>query len=58
MPLRLWLVILSFAVVAVMTPSALAQTSAVDRPAELRCWHLRQLWESRRSPGEPGHHQR
>ncbi len=36
MPLRLWLVILSFVVVAVMPFSALAQTSAVDRPAELR----------------------
>ena len=36
MPLRLWLVILSFAMVAVMTPSTVAQTSAVDRPAELR----------------------
>ena len=36
MPLRLWLVILSFVVVAVMPFSALAQTSSVDRPAELR----------------------
>ena len=36
MPLRLWLVILSFVIVAVMPFSALAQTSAVDRPAELR----------------------
>ena len=36
MPLRLWLVILSFAVLAATTPSTLAQTSAVDRPAELR----------------------
>ena len=35
MRLRLWLVILSFAVVAVTAPSALAQTSSVDRPAEL-----------------------
>src|SRR5215213_6089495 len=35
-PLRLWLVILSFMVVAVTTPSTLAQTSSVDRPAELR----------------------
>src|SRR5215213_5149175 len=35
-PLRLWLVILSFVVVAATTPSILAQTSAVDRPAELR----------------------
>ena len=35
MPLRLWLVILSFVVVAVMPFSALAQTSSVDRPAEL-----------------------
>ena len=36
MPLRLWLVIFSFVVVAVTTSSAVAQTSAVDRPAELR----------------------
>jgi hypothetical protein len=36
MPLRLWLVILSFVVVAATTPSTLAQTSSVDRPAELR----------------------
>ena len=36
MPLRLWLVILSFVVVAVTTPSTLAQTTSVDRPAELR----------------------
>ncbi len=36
MPLRLWLVILSFVVVAVTTPSTLAQTSSADRPAELR----------------------
>jgi hypothetical protein len=35
-PLRLWLVILSFVVVAATTPSTLAQTSSVDRPAELR----------------------
>ncbi|HEX2281182.1 MAG TPA: hypothetical protein VHG52_05400 [Thermomicrobiales bacterium] len=35
MPLRLWLVILSFVVVAATTPSTLAQTSSVDRPAEL-----------------------
>jgi hypothetical protein len=35
-PLRLWLVILSFAVIAATTPSTLAQTSSVDRPAELR----------------------
>jgi hypothetical protein len=34
-PLRLWLVILSFAVVAATTPSTLAQTDTVDRPAEL-----------------------
>ena len=32
MPLRLWIVILSFMVVAVTTPSTLAQTSSVDRP--------------------------
>src|SRR5215208_5355015 len=36
MPLRLWLIILSFAVALVAAPSTLAQTSAVDRPAELR----------------------
>ena len=36
MRLRLWLVILGFAVVAVTAPSTLAQTSSVDRPAELR----------------------
>jgi len=36
MPLRLWLVILSFAVAMVTTPSTLAQTTSVDRPAELR----------------------
>ena len=36
MPLRLWLVILSFAVALVASPPALAQTSSVDRPAELR----------------------
>jgi hypothetical protein len=36
MPLRLWLVILSFVVVAATAPSTLAQTSSVDRPAELR----------------------
>jgi hypothetical protein len=35
-PLRLWLVILSFVVVGVTPPSALAQTTSVDRPAELR----------------------
>jgi hypothetical protein len=35
-PLRLWLVILSFVVVAATTPSTLAQTTSVDRPAELR----------------------
>ena len=35
MPLRLWLVVLSFAVVAATTPSTLAQTDSVDRPAEL-----------------------
>ena len=35
MPLRLWLVILSFAVAVVAAPSTLAQTSSVDRPAEL-----------------------
>ena len=34
--LRLWLVILSIVVVAVTAPSTLAQTSSVDRPAELR----------------------
>ena len=36
MPLRLWLVILSFAVALVATPPTLAQTTSVDRPAELR----------------------
>ena len=36
MPLRLWLVILSFLVVGVTTPSTLAQATSVDRPAELR----------------------
>jgi hypothetical protein len=36
MPLRLWLVILSFAVALAASPPALAQTSSVDRPAELR----------------------
>jgi hypothetical protein len=36
MPLRLWLVILSFAVALVASPPALAQSSSVDRPAELR----------------------
>ena len=36
MPLRLWPVILSFVVAVVASPSALAQTSSVDRPAELR----------------------
>ncbi len=36
MPLRLWLVILSFVDVAATPSSAVAQTSAVDRPAELR----------------------
>jgi hypothetical protein len=35
MPLRLWLVILSFTVAMVAAPSTLAQTSSVDRPAEL-----------------------
>ena len=35
MPLRLWLVILSFAVAMVAAPATLAQTSSVDRPAEL-----------------------
>jgi hypothetical protein len=35
-PLRLWLVILSFLVVGVTTPSTLAQATSVDRPAELR----------------------
>ncbi len=35
MPLRLWLVILSFAVAMVAAPSTLAQTTSVDRPAEL-----------------------
>jgi hypothetical protein len=35
-PLRLWPVILSFAVIAATAPSTLAQTPAVDRPAELR----------------------
>jgi hypothetical protein len=35
MPLRLWLVILSFAVAMVAAPSTLAQTISVDRPAEL-----------------------
>jgi hypothetical protein len=35
-PLRLWLVILSFAVIAMTTPSTLAQTTSIDRPAELR----------------------
>jgi hypothetical protein len=35
-PLRLWLVILSFVVVGVTTPSTLAQSTSVDRPAELR----------------------
>ena len=35
MPLRLWLVILSFTVAMVAAPSILAQTSSVDRPAEL-----------------------
>jgi hypothetical protein len=34
-PLRLWLVVLSLVGVAVTTPSTLAQTSSVDRPAEL-----------------------
>src|SRR5918995_3117929 len=46
-PLRLWLVILSFVVLAVMPFSALAQTSAVDRPAEL-------LAGTCGSPGEGG----
>ena len=36
MPLRLWLVIVSFAVALAASPSALAQTTSVDRPAELR----------------------
>ena len=36
MPLRLWLVILSLVVVAATSPSTLAQTTSVDRPAELR----------------------
>jgi hypothetical protein len=35
MPLRLWLAILSFAGAMVVAPSTLAQTSSVDRPAEL-----------------------
>lgn len=35
MPLRLWLVILSFVAVAATTPATLAQVSSVDRPAEL-----------------------
>jgi hypothetical protein len=35
-PLRLWLIILSFLVVAATAPATLAQTSSVDRPAELR----------------------
>jgi hypothetical protein len=35
MPLRLWLVILSFAVSLAASPPALAQTSSVDRPAEV-----------------------
>jgi hypothetical protein len=35
-PLRLWFIILSFVVVAVTAPSSLAQTTSVDRPAELR----------------------
>ena len=35
MPLRLWHVILGFAVAMMAAPSALAQTSSVDRPAEL-----------------------
>ena len=35
MPLRLWLVILSFAVAIGAAPSTLAQTTSVDRPAEL-----------------------
>ncbi len=35
MPLRLWLVILSFVIAMTATPSTLAQTSSVDRPAEL-----------------------
>jgi hypothetical protein len=34
-PLRLWLVMLSFVVVAVTAPSTVAQSSSVDRPAEL-----------------------
>lgn len=36
MPLRLWLVIMSFAVALAASPAALAQTTSVDRPAELR----------------------
>jgi len=36
MPLRLWLVILSFAVALAASPSTLAQAMSVDRPAELR----------------------
>ena len=35
MPSRLWPVILSFAVVMLAAPSTVAQTSAIDRPAEL-----------------------
>jgi hypothetical protein len=34
-PSRLWLVILSFAVAMLAAPAAVAQTSSVDRPAEL-----------------------
>ena len=35
MPLRLWLVIFSFVIAMTATPSTFAQTSSVDRPAEL-----------------------
>lgn len=45
MPLRLWLVILSCAVALAASPSALAQTSSVDRPAELRAGTCSSLGE-------------
>ena len=54
MPLRLWLVILSFALAMVATPSTLAQTSSVDRPAELRGGTCDTLGDVVVSPGKSG----
>ncbi len=57
-PLRLWLVILSFAVVARDDPLDARADVFCRSPGGAPRWDLWQPGRGRRSPGESGHHQR